>query len=89
MVGDGLDATRASVDNLFDHVDLIDGVIPGVTEESVAAARDYLAGDTGVRTLVVTGPTPELLRFLDEAAPSSAGVRGIEFTNWYQPLCGR
>ncbi|MCZ7532377.1 MAG: zf-HC2 domain-containing protein [Acidimicrobiia bacterium] len=84
-----LDATRASIANLVDHGDLIAGVIPGVTRDSVRAAGDYLAGDPGVEILVVTGPSPELVRFLDEADPHVAGVRGIEFTNWYQPLCGR
>ncbi|MCP4308404.1 MAG: hypothetical protein GY788_26695, partial [bacterium] len=84
-----LDAIRASIANLLDHSDLIDGAIPGATRDSVRAAGDYLAGDPGVRTLVVTGPSPELVLFLGEADPLVAGVRGIEFTNWHQPLCGR
>jgi hypothetical protein len=84
-----LDATRAAIDNLADHDDLLDGSGPWVTPASVGAARNYLADHAEVRTLVVTGPTPELLRFLDEAGPASASVRGIDFTNWYQPLCGK
>ena len=84
-----LDATRAAVANLLSHRELIDGLNPGVTVGSVTAAGVYLGGDPGVTTLVVTGPTPEVQRFMDEAAPAAAGVRGIEFSNWYQPLCGR
>lgn len=84
-----LDATRAAIANLLSHPELVDGIRSGVSLESVTAAGDYLAGDPGVRTLVVTGPTPEVRRFITEAAPTYAGVRGIDFSNWYQPLCGR
>lgn len=83
------DATRAAIENLVDHLDLIDGLDPSVTPESVLAARDYLSNHSEVATLVVTGPTPELLAFLDEADTSSASVRDIDFTNWFQPLCGK
>jgi hypothetical protein len=84
-----LDATRAALDNLAGHDDLIDGLGSFATRDSVAAARDYLADHSDVRTLVVTGPTPELLRFLDEAPGSVALVREIDFLNWNQPLCGK
>lgn len=83
------DATRASIENLVDHLDLIEGLDPSVTSESVVAARDYLSNHSEVQTLVVTGPTPELLAFLDEADTSSTSVRDIDFTNWFQPLCGK
>lgn len=84
-----LDATRAAVDNLADHSGLVEGSGPWATAASLLAARDYLASHSEVQALVVTGPTPELLRFLDEVGPASTSVRGIDFTNWYQPLCGK
>lgn len=84
-----LDATRASIDNLLDHEDLIAGLTTGVTVDSVKAARDHLASSPEVRTLVATGPAPELVQYLAESAAASAAVYDIDFTNWYQPLCGR
>jgi hypothetical protein len=84
-----LDATISAIDNLLDHGDLIEALGPSVTRSSVAAARDRLAADPVVETLVATGPSSELLRFVDEAGAASVAVRGIEFTNWFQPLCGR
>jgi hypothetical protein len=84
-----LDATLAALDNLLEHGDLIDSLGPSVTRSSVAAIRDRLAREPAVATLVITGPSPELLRFIDEAGAASVAVRGIEFTNWFQPLCGR
>lgn len=84
-----LEATISAIDNLLAHGDLIDALGPSVTRNSVTAARDRLAADPVVETLVVTGPSPELIRFIDEAGAASVAVRGIEFTNWFQPLCGR
>jgi hypothetical protein len=84
-----LDATRASLDNLADHHDLIAGLGSIATRDSASAARDYLADHSEVRTLVVTGPSPELLRFIDEAGGAKALVREIDFLNWNQPLCGK
>jgi hypothetical protein len=84
-----LDATRASVENLVGHDDIIGGLRPFATAESVVAARNYLADHAEVRTLVATGPTPELLQFIVEADPAAVFVHGIDFTNWYQPLCGK
>jgi hypothetical protein len=42
-----------------------------------------------VAELVVTGPTPEVLRFIDEAEPDAVSVIEFEFINWSQPPCGR
>jgi hypothetical protein len=84
-----LDATRSAIDNLLAHDELIAGIQPEVTRASIEAARSHLADDPGVVMLVVTGPTPELLSFVEEAAPSNVGVRDIDFTNWQRPICGR
>lgn len=84
-----LDATILAIDNLLDHGDLIDALGPSVNRSSVAAAQDRLAADPVVETLVVTGPSPDLLRFITEAGAASVAVHNIEFTNWFQPLCGR
>jgi hypothetical protein len=85
-----LDATRAAVDDLLDHPELATGWDPEITVDSMVAARDHLAGDPGATTLVVTGPTPDVERFLAEADPAAGAVRGIDFTNWQRDtLCGR
>ncbi len=84
-----LDAVRGAVGDLAEQPFLAEGWDPDVDAYTLATAQEHLDGEPGVAVLVVTGPTPELLGFLDEAGPDSAAVRDIDFNNWYQPLCGR
>jgi hypothetical protein len=42
-----------------------------------------------VASLVVTGPTEEVIDFIEEAAPDVVNVLALDLTNWFQPLCGR
>ncbi len=85
-----LDATLAAIDDFLDYPELVADWDSDVTHDSMIDARTHLAGDPGVVVLVVTGPTPELLRFLAEATPTAGASLAIDFTNWQQPvLCGR
>ncbi|HLF42372.1 MAG TPA: zf-HC2 domain-containing protein [Acidimicrobiia bacterium] len=81
-----LSETRRSVDNLAAFPDLLDGI--GVSVSSAEAVLRDLA-DPEVSLLVVTGPTTEILTFLEETAPTSTRVIDVDFINWSQPMCGR
>ncbi len=78
--------TRRAVDNLIDHPDLLEGI--GVSPQDAKSVRSEL-DNPGVASLVVTGPTPEIIDFIEEAAPDVTHVLAIDFTNWFQPVCGR
>jgi hypothetical protein len=81
-----LDETRRAIGSLFQHPDLLAGLGASVDDASVALAR---LQRPQVAELVVTGPTPEILRFIDEAEPDAVSVIDFEFINWSQPPCGR
>ena len=81
-----LGETQRAVDNLIDHPDLLEGI--AATPEDAEKARTEL-GSPRVASLVVTGPTPEIIDFIEEAAPDVMHVLAIDFTNWFQPVCGR
>jgi hypothetical protein len=85
-VTDALDETRRAVGSLLGHPDLLAGLGASVDDASSALAR---LEQPQVAQLVVTGPTPEILRFIDEAEPDAVSVNEIEFINWSQPPCGR
>ncbi|HSJ82954.1 MAG TPA: zf-HC2 domain-containing protein [Acidimicrobiia bacterium] len=85
-VTDALDETRRAVGSLVEHPDLLAGLGASVDDASSALAR---LERPQVAELVVTGPTPEVLRFIDEAEPDAVSVIEFEFINWSQPPCGR
>lgn len=80
------DLVRGAVGNLLAHPELLDGMGASVTEAEQALAR---LERPMVRSLTVTGPTDQVIEFVDDAVPDSIAVVDIEFTNWFQPLCGR
>jgi hypothetical protein len=85
-VTDALDETRRAIGSLSEHPDLLAGLGASVDDASGALAR---LEQPEVAQLVVTGPTPELIRFIDEAEPEAVSIIEIEFINWSQPPCGR
>lgn len=85
-VTDALDETRRAIGSLLEHPDLLAGLGASVDDASSALAR---LEQPQVAELVVTGPTPEILRFIDEAQPDGVSVIEVEFINWSQPPCGR
>ncbi len=50
---------------------------------------NYLSGDDQVTVLVVTGPSQEVARFIEEAGQPSVVLLGVDFYNWSTPICGR
>jgi hypothetical protein len=81
-----LDETRRAIGSLLEHPDLLVGLGASVDDASIALGR---LEEPEVAELVVTGPTPEVLRFIDEAEPDAVSVLEFEFINWAQPPCGR
>jgi len=58
--------------------------------ERIKQALAYLSQpDPGVVSLVVTGPTSEILGFLDEAEATWTAVLAVDLYNWSIPVCGR
>jgi hypothetical protein len=85
-VTDALDQTRRAIGALVEHPGLLAGLGASVDDASNAMAR---LERPQVAELVVTGPTPEILRFIEEAEPDAVSVIEFEFINWSQPPCGR
>jgi hypothetical protein len=85
-VSDALDETRRALGMLLEHPDLLTGL--GASVDDASSALELLDRPQ-VAELVVTGPTPEVLRFIDEAEPDAVSVLEFDFINWSQPPCGR
>lgn len=85
-VDEALDETRRAIGNLFEHPVLLAGLGASVDDASGALAR---LEQPQVAELVVTGPTPEVLRFIENAEPDAVSVIEFDFINWSQPPCGR
>jgi hypothetical protein len=85
-VTDALDETRRAIGSLLEHPDLLAGLGASVDDASSALSR---LERPRVAQLVVTGPTPEVLRLIDDAGPDAVSVIEIDFINWSQPPCGR
>ena len=78
-----------ALENLVAHDELIAGLGRGWSVQQVDASTDHIRETGHVKVLVVTGPTAELLDFVADARPDFGGIRGVEFINWFNPLCGR
>jgi hypothetical protein len=85
-VADALDETRRAIGSLLEHPDLLAGLGASIDDATSALAR---LERPQVAQLVVTGPTPEVLRLIDEVEPDAVSVIEIDFINWSQPPCGR
>lgn len=86
--------TRRALANIAGDTDLIETAANlGIADTNLLAnAVDRLnSPDTGVRMLVLTGPSTELLGYLDDPGtpPNSTQVMAIDFYNWSNPVCGR
>ena len=58
--------------------------------EKLARLRPAFPKDApdGIETLVVTGPTDEILKFFDAADTMDGLVLAVDFYNWLRPVCG-
>jgi hypothetical protein len=91
-IGGALSEVRRALTNLVGHPQLATELPYAGADslERVQQALTYLSqADPGVVSLVVTGPTPEILGFLDEAASAWTSVLAVDLYNWSIPVCGR
>lgn len=77
-----------ALDNLITHPRIAAG-FGHTSVDRLAEARDAIASDGRVATLVVTGPSPEVAAFLERNGIGSGAVLAVDFYNWSAPLCGR
>lgn len=56
---------------------------------AVASLADAMDGEVAVTSFVVTGPTPEVVAFLDDLGVSDGQVLAVGFYSWGSPVCGR
>jgi len=80
-----VDETRRAIGSLVEHPDLLAGMGASVDDASAALTR---LERPQVAQLVVTGPTPEVIRFIDEAKPDAVSVIEFDFIDWSQRPCG-
>ncbi len=81
-----LEETRRALRNLLDYPELIAGIGASVDDGTEALER---LETPMVEELVATGPTTEVLDFIDEVDPTAVSVLAIDFMNWSQPPCAR
>jgi len=91
-VSGALDSVIAALENLTEHPEWLQHLTFHETDSSeVSAVLNELNDDPKVRTLVFTGPSDELARYLGDhaAAIGFARVLAIDFYNWSPGVCGR
>lgn len=88
-IHDALDHVRRALANL--EASPAASTMVGIAgADQLRSARGFLASDDpGVLTLVATGPSTELVGFLNEAGVAQATLLGVSFYNWSNPICGR
>jgi len=85
-VSGAVEETRRAVGNLVDHPELLAGI--GASVDDGTGALERLETPM-VKELVVTGPTAEVLAFIEEVDPDAVSVIEIDFMNWSEPPCAR
>jgi hypothetical protein len=88
-VRNALQEVRRSTNHLAEHPDVAARLFDGANSGQFQRVADYLADtDPQVETLVVTGPTDEILKFFEQAATKDGRVLAVDFFNWSRPVCG-
>lgn len=91
-ITNALAEVRRAVGTLTANPWLIDRVVDPDTsdvERLEQTAAQLAQADPGVVTLVVTGPTTELVEFLDDVEVEYPVVLAVDFYNWSDFVCGR
>ena len=87
-----VDRALASVRDALDTIASHEGVAAAIANGSagaVASLADALEGEVAVTSFVVTGPTPEVVDFLDDLGVRDGLVLAVGFYSWGSPICGR
>jgi hypothetical protein len=91
-VSGALDSVIAALENLEKHPEWLQHLTFHETDSSEASAViNELSDNPKVRTIVSTGPSDELARYLGDntAAIGFARVLAVDFYNWSPGVCGR
>lgn len=87
-----VDRALASVRDALETIASHDGVAAAIANGSrgaVSSLAGALEGPVAVTSFVVTGPTPEVIDFLDNLGVSDGLVLSVGFYSWGSPICGR
>jgi hypothetical protein len=88
-ISNALHEVRRAINHLAANPDVAAQLLDGTRPESVQRVAAYLSDtEPQVETLVVTGPTDEILKFFDQADTKDAQVLAADFYNWSRPVCG-
>lgn len=92
-ISGALRSIERSLENIAGRGELI-AYLAGDSDSAAVGmdeARATLRNDPMVRQLVVTGPSPEVGRFLDSLSGLSVGssIVAVDFYNWSPGICGR
>ncbi|MDH3261730.1 MAG: zf-HC2 domain-containing protein [Acidimicrobiia bacterium] len=88
-VRNALQEVRRSINHLAEHPNVAAQLFEGANSGQFQRVAAYLADtDPQVEALVVTGPTDEILKFIDQADTKDGRVLAVDFYNWYRPVCG-
>jgi hypothetical protein len=91
-VQSALNLVISGLENLEDHPEWLIHLTFQQTDRSVLSdAIDRLQTDPTVLTLVVTGPSDQIARFLDSRSDQvlTSQILAVDFYNWAPGLCGR
>lgn len=69
--------------------DAVATALAGGSAGAVESLADAFDGEVAVTSLVVTGPTPEVVGFFDDLGVTDGQVLAVGFYSWGSPLCGR
>jgi len=92
LVEGALNSVIAALENLAQHPEWLQHLTFRETDSSeLVDVIDELNDDPRVRALVVTGPSDEVARFLEDTSAEIgfAQVLAIDFYNWSPGVCGR
>jgi len=88
-VRNALVEVRRAISHLAQHPNVAAQLFEGANSGQFQRVADYLAdSDPLVETLVVTGPTEEIVKFFDKADTKDGQVLAVDFYNWSRPVCG-
>ena len=84
----GLASVRDALGTIASN-DAVATALAGGSRGAVAGLAGALEDQVAVSSFVVTGPTPEVVDFLDDLRVRDGLVLAVGFYSWGSPICGR
>ncbi|MFP5331592.1 MAG: hypothetical protein ACLGHX_04400 [Acidimicrobiia bacterium] len=69
--------------------DEVSDAMTGRDPGALRSLADAMQGERSVTSIVVTGPTPEVVAFLDDLGVTDGQMLAVGFYSWGSPVCGR